>query len=324
MILIDFSGYIHRAVHTSRAEIEEDIGLLAHKILNMILDISSQFGSSKQNPLVLAIDSKPTWRKAYYEEHKMKFPEYKGTKDDPEAWRTYKGNRVKDPTIPWDKIYEMTDDVLEVLRQHSDFHVVTVPETEADDIIAVLAKECLAQGQTCWVVSSDKDFKQIQNEPYITIYDPMKKVFVPALNTKWYKEVHCMQGDTSDNILGIRPRMGEKTAEKLHSTLQQILATDPNARERYEFNSVLIDLDRIPDHLQENIRALWDKEEHSFNGMSLLKGLSKYSLNAICERIIEFKLVDKHKATKLNSYHKTQTDLQEYSSGVIGGFFGDD
>lgn len=316
MILIDFSGILHRAVHTSRTEMEDNIGFLEHKILTMVKNVVAQFGGSKQNPVVLAIDSKPTWRSKYYQEHKPDCEEYKE--------ETYKGKRTKDESIPWDEIYDMNNTVLEALKLYSDYHVVAVDECEADDIIAVLAKDCFKRKETCWIVSSDKDFKQLQNEPYITLYDPMKQAFIPSIDTKRYKEIHCMIGDKSDNILAIKPRLGEKTAEKLHPMLTETLATNPDMREKYKFNEVMIDFDFIPEYLQINILENWNKQEHSFNGIELIKVFRKYGLVAINNDIAKFQLSDDVKNTKLNTYHTKKEELTEYKTKTITTFFGDD
>ena len=316
MILIDFSGILHRAVHTSRTEMEDNIGFVEHKILTMVKNVVSMFGGSKQNPVVLAIDSKPTWRAKFYQENKPVYPEYEN--------ETYKGKRTRDESIPWDEIYEMNNKVLEALKLHSDYHVVAVEECEADDIIAVLAKDCFKRKETCWIVSSDKDFKQLQNEPYVTIYDPLKQAFVPQIDVVRFKEIHCMIGDKSDNILAIKPRLGEKTAEKLYPMLTETLATNPDMREKYKFNQNLIDFDFIPENIQINILENWNKQEHSFDGIQLIKVFKQYGLNSIINDIVKFKLSDEKRDTKLNTYHTKKEELNEYKNKTINTFFGDE
>jgi 5'-3' exonuclease, N-terminal resolvase-like domain/T4 RNase H, C terminal len=326
MILNDFSHLFNRGVHANKDKILENLSFNAHVTLTMLLNAAKRFGASKQNPFVIAVDSKPTWRKAYYDEHTKQFPEYKETKDGREVWKTYKGNRVKDPTIPWDEIYKMNDEILAVLKKHSDFFVVEVPECEADDIVAVLAKDCKARGEQCWIIANDKDFKQLQDEPLITLFDPIKQAFIPAMDKDKVLQLHLITGDKSDNIISIKPRHGEKSqaADKLLPLLKECLASDPQARARYEFNRAMIDFNYIPQELQDKILSSWNAQEHSYNAGELIKLFRKYRLLSLIENIHDFKLSEKAKVTPSNQYHVKQQELSSEVDKGINKFFGDD
>lgn len=285
MILIDYSNLFNRAVYTSRNEIQQDLGFIAHKICTMILNNVEKFSASKQNPLVIAVDSKPSWRDDYYIVNSTNFPEYEN--------QTYKGDRVKDNSIPWDKIKEINQNILYHLKHYSDFHVVEVPLAEADDIIAVLAKNCLKNKEECWIVSTDRDFVQCQDEEnlYIHIYDPVQKIFIPKVNIQDYKMLHIMvAGD--DNIKHIAPKLGEKTAKKILPKLQEELQLKPEMKARFHFNQTLIDFEFIPIELQKTILETWDKEEHSYNPKGLNKMFKEYGLVALAQRTINFKLIE--------------------------------
>jgi DNA polymerase-1 len=93
-------------------------------------------------------------------------------------------------------------------------------DTECDDIIAYLAKRKF-QGRTDTtkiVVSSDKDFYQLLEDPTVRIYDPGKKLLVGADDVLERFGVHvrnitlarAVVGDPSDNLDGI-PGIGFKT-----------------------------------------------------------------------------------------------------------------
>lgn len=105
---------------------------------------------------------------------------------------------------------------------------IYVAETECDDIIAYLIRNKLnSTNNLKIIVSSDRDFYQLLDEPNVKIYNPADKSFhegpivkvklnkdefveIPARN---YVLVRTLTGDDSDNIEGV-PGMGFKTALK--------------------------------------------------------------------------------------------------------------
>jgi len=89
---------------------------------------------------------------------------------------------------------------------------VYVPDTEADDIIAYVVKRKLqGSSQTKIVVSNDKDFYQLLEDPTVRIYDPARKILIDGA---WVLEkfgisprnmtlARAVAGDSSDNINGV-------------------------------------------------------------------------------------------------------------------------
>lgn len=110
---------------------------------------------------------------------------------------------------------------------------VYVAETECDDVIGYMIRHKLKNLDALKiVVSSDRDFYQLLDEPNVKILNPADKSFhdgpvvkvkvgkddfvdIPARN---YVLVRTMTGDDSDNITGV-PGMGFKTALKLFPSL---------------------------------------------------------------------------------------------------------
>lgn len=151
----------------------------------------------------------------------------------------YKANRAKDKTTfkmvakdasethkPW-----LMDDNENRIKQ---LHLLTqvlkqvpvcqiyLPETECDDIIAYLCKaKLLTRAGKKIVVSSDKDFYQLLEDPNVQIYDPAKHVLVDAstvfdkygISARNFCLAKALSGDPSDNIDGI-DGIGFKTAVK--------------------------------------------------------------------------------------------------------------
>lgn len=293
MILNDLSHAVFRTLMMNKDQVRENYNFLTHLIISQILSFSNKLGASKQNQLVIAMDSPNTWRKKYYEQNKVKFPEMREM--------TYKGNRTKDDTLNWELIYEKIDKVGDVLKANSDFYVMKVAEAEADDIIAVLANE-YKHREHIWIAASDKDFIQLQDET-VHIFDPLKQAFKPEQNVELFKKIHTIIGDKSDNIPAIKPRVQEKTALKMIKDLDILLKTNPEMREHYEFNQNLILFDYIPNEIKTSILMEYQNQNHSYNGMKLLSEFTKLGLTKHCEDINRFKLSEQPVKTKLNQFY---------------------
>jgi len=312
MILVDCSHAMHRVLHSNKEAVIANPEFLTHLLLSQFLSMSSKFGGSKKNPVVLCLDSS-SWRKDFYVEHKPKTEDYKN--------ETYKGRRVKDTSVDWTEVYRIYDDIMNILKQDSDFHVMKVEKAEADDIIAVLATKFKDQ-EDIWVMSSDKDFVQLQCEN-VSIYDPLKQAFKPTIDVETFKKIHNIIGDKSDNILPIKSRVAEKTAYKLLPELDVLLKTNPDMREKYEFNETLISFDKIPDWVRENILKEYENQTPKFNATKLMSGFIKYRLSKHGEDINKFKLGEAEVKTKLNQHFRDNKKNIEISSASIEDFFGE-
>lgn len=117
---------------------------------------------------------------------------------------------------------------------------LSLPNTEADDLIASYALAAVREGAEVVVATNDKDILQIVS-PSIRIYSTNKTdagtagfalLGEPEVRVKWgvdparIAEVLALTGDTSDNIPGV-PGVGEKTAAQLvreFGTVNDLLA----------------------------------------------------------------------------------------------------
>ncbi len=97
---------------------------------------------------------------------------------------------------------------------------LVIPDVEADDVIATLAKQASDNGQACLISSGDKDLAQLVNQ-HITLEDTMQERILDAdgVEAKFgvppalIGDYLALVGDTSDNIPGV-PGVGAKTAAK--------------------------------------------------------------------------------------------------------------
>jgi 5'-3' exonuclease len=310
MILIDGNHAMNRLVFMNLQNIKESQDFLSHLLLQQVISIAQQFGASKKNEVVIAVDSS-SWRKEYYNTNKVQFKDLEN--------ETYKGNRTKSSDIPWSDIYATYSDICKVINQYSDFKSVQVDGAEADDIIAVLTKE-KKQTEQVWIISSDKDFVQLQDEPRVSIYDPIKRQFKPKVDVEKYKKIHfIVAGD--DNIKPVKARVGQKTAEKMLKDLDVILQTDPHFKARYEFNRNLIDFECIPQNVSQSILDVYNSLSFSYNQINLMKEFKRLNLVKMLENVSKFKLADTHQVTKLNSIHSSAVQLSTMQQSILDEFF---
>jgi 5'-3' exonuclease len=311
MILLDLSMALMRTIFMNEQQVRDTPEFVSHIVLTQLTSFASKFGASKKNPLVAVMDSS-SWRKKYYEENKGKFPDL--------ANESYKGQRVRSDKYDWDTIFRIYNETMEGIKLHSDFFVMKVDGAEADDIIACLAKE-FKERETIWVVSSDKDFIQLQDPPRVNLFDQHKQVFRPTMDVEQWKKVHILTGDSGDNIKPVRKGVGEKTAIKMIKELDVLLQTNPDLKARYEFNETLIDFSRIPDYVCGNILDEYAKQQFLYNGSKLLSTFIKFKLVKHAEGIDRFKLSDKEIKTKINSHYNEIQRIEEISKSNLEEFF---
>ena len=110
--------------------------------------------------VIIACDNKNYWRRGIY-------PHYKaGRKKAREA----SGH-------DWNTIFDCLNKIRDELKQYSPYKVVEVETCEADDVIATLVQKYSAT-QRIMILSSDKDFAQLQRYQNVEQYSPILKKFI--------------------------------------------------------------------------------------------------------------------------------------------------
>jgi len=184
MILLDYSQTVigsFMAMGRGKPVVEED--LLRHTILNSIRMFRNQF-TKDFGEMVICCDGKDNWRKKL-------FPEYKANR---------RKNRENDPT-DWKTLFELLHEMREELSKYFPYKVMHVEEAEADDIIAVIVRE-LSEEPTL-ILSSDKDFIQLQKFDNVKQWSPLQKKFIVGdpVESLFDKTIRGDTGDGVPNIL---------------------------------------------------------------------------------------------------------------------------
>ena len=176
MILIDYSQVALAAILTFQRELkgtESEIkNLIRHVTLSTIKSYKKKYGK-EYGDVVICCDGRKYWRREFFEY-------YKGMR---------KANRDKSD-LDWTLIFDTLSEMREDIAKHFPYKVMHIERAEADDIIAVLTKyaqdnELIQEGlveepQKILILSSDKDFKQLQLHPTVKQWSPMQKKYVTA------------------------------------------------------------------------------------------------------------------------------------------------
>lgn len=155
-----------------------------------------------------------------------------------EQYEDYKADRAPME----DKLVAQLPWITRVVKAQN-FHILTKPGYEADDVIGTLTKQAVEQGIEVLIVSGDKDFCQLIGDD-VRMLDPMRDITYDAelVRKKWgvppeqFVDLLALTGDKIDNIPGV-PGIGKKGASELlaeYGTLDGVLAhvADLKGRQR--------------------------------------------------------------------------------------------
>lgn len=234
----------HLKMITKTHELDE--GLIRHMAINTIRSNVKQFKNKYPN-VVLCCDNRHYWRKDY-------FPFYKSQrKHDREA-----------SGLDWTLIFETLNKIRDELKENFPYKVIDVHGAEADDIIAVLTAR-LSPHSDVLILSSDKDFGQLQKYNNVTQYSPILKRFIKVDDPQKFIKEHILKGDrgdgipnflSPDNCFAAGERQRTLNSKRLLEWIDQdaeTFCTNDNTLRGYKRNQTLIDFDYIPGEIQESI-----------------------------------------------------------------------
>lgn len=258
ILVIDYHNMIFRNLFTSfnTDPLDEEFKLWKYQMLNSIF-----WALKTQEPdeVVIASDMGASWRRS-------------------RIWEGYKANRAEGreaSPVDFDKFFKVNDAFWEVLKEtFKNWKWIRIKGTEADDIVATITKNEPEKDIVC--ISTDKDFQQLYKYENFRQYNPVKRCFVDCINPSAALQIKLLCGDNSDNIPSVKKRMGLKTAEKLiNEGTIDILLSDPSIKKQYTLNKSLIDMDMIPQDIQNGILEIYNAENEKFDGRAAFKCISE-------------------------------------------------
>lgn len=261
MILLDYNQIAISNIMMNQnmvltKEFEDDgLHIIRHMILNSIHSYLMKFGN-KFGKLVICCDGRHYWRKkifSYYKQNRKK-------------------NRDDSP-INWTLLFENLNTIREELKEYFPYRVICLDEIEADDIIAVSVKYFYTK-EPVLIISSDKDFCQLQRYDNVYQFSPVQKKYIVESNPVKFLREHIIRGDSGDGIPNIlspddcfvsSKRQTRLTTMRVDSwvnsdiELEELFKDNLTALSNVNRNKLLIDFEMIPAEIQNKILNVYSE-----------------------------------------------------------------
>ena len=271
MIIVDYSGIALASIIINKTFDEQ---LIRHMILNSLRMYRTRY-KQEYGELVLAVDASNNWRR-------KAFPQYKASRKKTQ----------KESTFDWGEAFRILNMVREEIAENFPYKVVRIDGCEADDIIGTLVTRNPDQNndfnpEKIMIVSSDRDFLQLQKYKYVRQFSPLLKKELIEENPRLYLQTHIIKGDKGDGVPNIlsddnvfvegfrQTPMSKKKMDNIIEDLQSSFGPALNAPwyRNYCRNKKLIDLSETPPELRKQIinnfmdqdsASLWSKRGKVF------------------------------------------------------------
>ena len=298
MIILDYSQIALSNILPFQNDIkrqspEEIKNLIRHTTLSTIKSYKKRY-SNEYGEVVIACDGRNYWRKSI-------FPHYKAHR---------KANRDKSD-LDWTFIFETLAELRDDLINHFPYKVLLIDTAEADDIIAILTEytqenQLIQEGlfaspQKVLIVSSDKDFIQLQKNKNVRQWSPMQRKFVEASQKEIqeYTITHIVKGDSGDGIPNILSKddvfvSGDRqkpfSAKRLPEFYEKGIDACKNDEERrnYQRNQTLVNFDSIPMELAQNIVNNYENTKPNGDKNSIMNYLIANQCRLLLNEIEDF------------------------------------
>ena len=297
MILVDYSQVALAAILTFQRELKgtesEVKNLIRHVTLSTIKSYKKKYGK-EYGELVICCDGRKYWRKEFFEQ--------------------YKGSRKKNrdaSDLDWKLIFDTLTEMREDIAKHFPWRVIHVDRAEADDVIAVMSKwlqdnQLVQEGlveetQKVLILSSDKDFKQLQLYPTVKQWSPMQKKYITATKQeiREFMIEHIVKGDTGDGVPNILSKddvfmIGERqkpmSAKRLAEFIDKGFDACKNDDERRNWhrNATLVDFQFIPEDVQKSIVDTYLSNKPNGDKMTVMNYLMEHRCRLLLEELEDF------------------------------------
>jgi 5'-3' exonuclease len=294
MILVDYSQVALATILTFQRELKgtesEVKNLIRHVVLSTIKSYKKKYGK-EYGQIVIATDGRKYWRKEVFEHYKAGRKKARDASD-----------------LDWKLIFDTMSEIRDDLAIHFPYKVVKYDRAEADDIIAVLTEwvqsnELIQEGlmeeaQKVLILSSDKDFKQLQLAPYssgnVKQWSPMLKKFITANK----KEI-MVKGDAGDGVPNILSKddvfvVGDRqkpvSAKRLAEFYEKGIDACRNDEERrnWQRNATLVAFDNIPKDVKDAIIESYLNSKPNNDKMKIMNYLIEHRCRLLLDELEDF------------------------------------
>ena len=268
MIIVDYSGIALASIIINKTF---DEGLIRHMILNSLRMYRTRY-KEEFGELVIAVDGANNWRR-------KAFPQYKASR---------KKDRDKS-SFDWGEAFRILHMVKDEIKENFPYKVIHIDGCEADDIIGSLVTMNPDHNndykpQKVMIVSSDRDFLQLQRFKNVRQFSPLLKKELVEKNPRLYLQTHIIKGDKGDGVPNILSddntfvegfRQTPMSKKKIDNIIQDLeegeLLYAASWYRNYCRNKKLIDLTETPEDLRKQIinsfieQDVWNNKFKTFN-----------------------------------------------------------
>lgn len=265
-------------------KMDSDINQIRLYILNQLRIYNGKF-KNQYGQMVICLEG-GSWRKDV-------FPEYKANR-----------KKTRDASdLDWNFIFSSINQIIEEIKQTLPYIVIQSDGAEADDIIGVLAKytEQFGKHEEVMIVSSDKDFMQLQMRNNIKQFSTKHKKLITVPDPYRYIQEQILKGDREDGVpnalspnnalvSSVRQTPMRQTFidEALASDDIEVFMEQKGFGDTYRRNRQMIHLDYTPQEIVDDVVTKFEAGPTVTNKMRLLNYLIKNKCKNLVENIQEF------------------------------------
>ena len=264
-----------------KGQTEADVDFVRHSVLNSLRMYRASY-FEEYGELVICCDAPNSWRKEY-------FPLYKAGR---------KTTRESSP-LNWEQIFDCFNTIKTELKTIFPYKFIQVDRAEADDVIALICRS-INSDEKMMIISSDKDFIQLQRYPLVKQWSPVTKQYVNGYDPEIYLKEHILRGDSGDGVPNVlspdntfvdglrqRPLSKKKIESWRDADTKDIPNWNDEIKRNYQRNTSLIDLSKVPEDIEEQIIKEYTKPVKG-NRKKLLNYFTEKKLRELTENIGEF------------------------------------
>ncbi len=283
MIIVDYSGIALASIIINKTFDEQ---MIRHMILNSLRMYHKRY-REEFGEMVLAVDAANNWRR--------------------KAFPQYKANRKKDrgtSSFDWDEAFRILNLIREEIGENFPYKVVKIDGCEADDVIGTLVIKKSSvdfNPEKIMIVSSDRDFVQLQRFKNVRQFSPILKKEIVEKNARYFLLNHIIRGDKGDGVPNIlsnddtfvegfrQTPMSQKKVEDIMEDLEQgELLYAASWYRNYCRNEKLIALSETPPELKQQIINNYEDQNPLENKSKVFHYLVTKRCNQLIESVQEF------------------------------------
>jgi len=292
-LLIDYSNIMYSSFFIDCQKESENFqknkNFIKHLFLSKILFLKKKFEVTGED-IIICTDSQ-SWRKKI-------FPNYKAAR---------KRHR-EESGIDFEFLFKVIDEFYNELKDTFPFITLKYDYMEGDDWIAIVSKYFDSKDEPVMIVSTDKDFHQLQT-PRVKQFDHIKGNIIKTPDIQLEKIIKILSGDPGDGVPNIlsdddtfitegkrqKPLGEKKILKMIQEAMEKKITLDDYITElgyarNYTRNRRLIDLDLIPEQIRDKALEVFKLYlPRKFNSMILESYFFANKLKIMADKISEFK-----------------------------------